>query len=256
MTTKEFATINAGKVFNSTCVWNGEEMGFCRVVGYKVSEECDCLIVELDSSEGWSIYSLRGDADNVLTYDTAEGKTYLYVSYDFLEPVTEVVEEESEFCKGWEDVKNILIGIVIVLSLLFIYANNSSAQVSVSKSKTEKLSSARLGNISLNVDNGIYFILMTDKTNSMAKARLQFAGYDLNSGVVPLVLGDKKTAVEVLEYLSTNKPGKGEEINIGGNENMVISYSGFNGGWQFQLDGMIGNMSKGEAKKFLRAINK
>ena len=152
--------------------------------------------------------------------------------------------------------RSIILTVVLVLVGLWLASNwnYAGAQIVASKSKTEKLASVRLGNAWLEVQNGTYFVCMTDKTNSDALVDLALAGYHFEAGTVVLVLGDLEAATQVLQYLSENKPKKDEDLQITGNERVEITYSGLLGGWQFHYCGMIGNLSRGEAKKFLKAL--
>ena len=152
--------------------------------------------------------------------------------------------------------RSIILTVVLVLVGLWLASNwnYAGAQIVASKSKTEKLASVRLGNAWLEVQNGTYFIVMKDKTDSHTLADLSLAGYHFEAGNVVLVLGDLGAATQVLQYLSENKPKKDEHLQITGNERVEISYSGLSGGWQFHNCGMSGNLSQGEAKKFLKAL--
>ena len=152
--------------------------------------------------------------------------------------------------------RSIILTVVLVLVGLWLVSNwnYAGAQIVASKSKTEKLASVRLGNAWLEVQNGTYFIVMKDKTDSHTLADLSLAGYHFEAGNVVLVLGDLGAATQVLQYLSENKPKKDEHLQITGNERVEISYSGLSGGWQFHNCGMSGNLSQGEAKKFLKAL--
>ena len=152
--------------------------------------------------------------------------------------------------------RSIILTVVLVLVGLWLASNwnYAGAQIVASKSKTEKLASVRLGNAWLEVQNGTYFVVMADKTNSDILADLALAGYHFETGYVYLVLGDLEAATQVLQYLSENKPKKDEHLEITGNERVEISYSGLLGGWQFYNNGMCGNLSQGEAKKFLKAL--
>ena len=152
--------------------------------------------------------------------------------------------------------RSVILTVVLVLVGLWLASNwnYAGAQIVASKSKTEKLASVRLGNAWLEVQNGTYFVVMKDKTDSHILADLALAGYHFEAGYVVLVLGDLEAATQVLQYLSESKPKKDEHLEITGNERVEISYSGLSGGWQFHNNGMSGNLSQGEAKKFLKAL--
>ena len=254
--TETFATANA----NQTVKFNfaGEE-NIGVIIGYSEG----CLLVQTDSPKAWEL-TADDMASGSITITSKEPLEYntqvLFVDYDM---ITEVIEDNPVVTEAEGIAKSslnafmyALIMTIMFLVFLFCCSNATYSQVKVSKEKTEVLASVRLGNAKLMSHEAVYAVTMTDKTNAGIKAKLQVHGYSFDSGIVVIVLGNKENAMQVLEYLANNKPAKGEEVTIEGNEGVIITYDGLFGGWQFHQQGMVGNLSQGEAKKFLKAINK
>lgn len=248
--TEVFATANA----NQTVKFNYAGMDNVGVIiGYSEG----CLLVQTDSPKAWEL--TEGDmASGSITITSKEPLEYdarvLFIPY---EDITWIVTEAESIAKSSLNAfMYALIMAIMFLVFLFCCSNATYSQVKVSKEKTEVLASVRLGNAKLMAHEAVYAVTMTDKTNSGIKAKLQVHGYSFDSGIVAIVLGNKENAIQVLEYLANNKPAKGEEVTIEGNEGVIITYDGLFGGWQFHQQGMVGNLSQGEAKKFLKVINK
>ena len=254
--TEVFATANANQTVKFKYM-KEESVGV--IIGYSD----DIILVQTDSRHAWALEEddMKSDGITITSKEPLEYNTrVLFIAY---EDITEIIEDNPVVMEAEsiakKEVNNVLFACfaaLFILILLFCTSNSASAQVSVSKENTEVLASVRLGNAKIMQHEAQYAITMTDKTNSGAKSRLQIHGYSFDSGIVVLVLGNKETAIGVLEYLANNKPAKGEEVTIAGNEGTVITYSGLMGGWQFHQQGMVGNLSQGEAKRFLKAINK
>ncbi|WAX17335.1 hypothetical protein PM93P1_00013 [Parabacteroides phage PM93P1] len=239
--TETFATANA----NRTVKFNYEGN---KSIGVIVGYAGDMILVQTDSSKAWE---LAADGITITSKEPLEyGARVLFIAY---EDITEVITEAKGLGNAF---MYALIMAIMFLVFLFCCSNATYSQVKVSKEKTEVLASVRLGNAKLMEHEAVYAVTMTDKTNSGIKAKLQVHGYSFDSGIVVIVLGNKENAIQVLEYLANNKPAKGEDVTIEGNEGVIITYDGLFGGWQFHQQGMLGNLSQGEAKKFLKVINK
>ena len=250
-----FATANANQTVKFS--YAGD-----NCVGVIIGYSEGYLLVQTDSRHAWALAEddMKIDGVTITSKEPLEYNTRaLFIDYEDITEIIEdnpvVTEAESIAKKEVNSFTYALIMAIMLLVFLFCCSNATYSQVKVSKEKTEVLASVRLGNAKFMSHEAQYAVTMTDKTNSGAKSRLQIHGYSFDSGIVVLVLGDKETAIGVLEYLANNKPAKGEEVTIAGNEGTVITYSGLMGGWQFHQDGMVGNLSQGEAKKFLKAIN-
>ena len=248
--TEAFATANANRTVKFED-WGKEEVGV--IIGYSDTG----LLVQTDSPQAWKL-SADDIASNGITITSKEpleyGTRVLFIAY---EDITWIVTEAESIAKSSLNAfLYALIMAIMFLVFLFCCSNATYSQVKVSKEKTEVLASVRLGNAKLMSHEAVYAVTMTDKTNAGIKANLQLHGYSFDSGIVVIVLGNKENAIQVLEYLANNKPAKGEEVTIEGNEGVIITYDGLFGGWQFHQQGMVGNLGRGEAKKFLKAINK
>ncbi|WAX17820.1 hypothetical protein PM708P2_00010 [Parabacteroides phage PM708P2] len=254
--TEVFATANA----NQTVKFNYEgDKNVGVIIGYVDGK----LLVQTDSRYAWVLTEddMKSDGITITSKEPLEyGARVLFIAYEYITEVIEdnpvVTEAESIAKNGLNSFTYALIMAIMLLVFLFCCSNATYSQVKVSKEKTEVLASVRLGNAKLMAHEAVYAVTMTDKTNSGIKAKLQVHGYSFDSGIVAIVLGNKETAIQVLEYLANNKPAKGEDVTIEGNEGVIITYDGLFGGWQFHQQGMVGNLSQGEAKKFLKAINK
>lgn len=254
--TEVFATANA----NQTVKFEYQETeGVGVIIGYSGG----MLLVQTDSPKAWKLTEYLAERLAV-TITSKEplgiNPRILYIAY---EDITEIIEDNPVVTDAESIAKSslnafmyALIMAIMFLVFLFCCSNATYSQVKVSKEKTEVLASVRLGNAKLMAHEAVYAVAMTDKTNAGIKANLQVHGYSFDSGIVAIVLGNKETAIQVLEYLANNKPAKGEDVTIEGNEGVIITYDGLFGGWQFHQQGMVGNLSQGEAKKFLKAINK
>ena len=254
--TEVFATANA----NQTVKFN---YALDHCVGVIIGYSDGLILVQTDSPKAWELtagdmesYGIMITSKEPLEYNTQ----VLFIDYDMITEIIEdnpvVTEAESIAKNGLNAFMYALIMAIMFLVFLFCCSNATYSQVKVSKEKTEVLASVRFGNAKLMAHEAVYAVTMTDKTNSGAKSRLQIHGYSFDSGIVAIVLGNKETAIQVLEYLANNKPAKGEDVTIEGNEGVIITYDGLFGGWQFHQQGMVGNLSQGEAKKFLNVINK
>ena len=254
--TETFATANA----NQTVKFNYAGMDN---VGVIIGYSDEWILVQTDNNYAWKLTAESVDRHNI-TIVSKEPLDYnahaLFIDY---EDITEVIEDNPVVTEAESIAKSslnsftyALIMAIMLLVFLFCCSNATYSQVKVSKEKTEVLASVRLGNAKLMAHEAVYAITMTDKTNSGIKAKLQVHGYSFDSGIVAIVLGNKETAIQVLEYLANNKPAKGEDVTIEGNEGVIITYDGLFGGWQFHQQGMVGNLGRGEAKKFLNTINK
>ena len=259
MTTIKFVELFVKENVNKTVKFNYAGLeGVGVIIGYKN----ESIAVLTDHIASWNVVPYNLDCMTIVSKEPIlDGDRALFITYGMITEVIEdnpVVTEAESIAK--RSIGTLLYAVIAVLfilfCLLFLGVGKASAQVSVSKEKTEVLASVRLGNAKFMSHNEQYAVTMTDKTDSGIKSRLQLSGYSFDSGTVVLVLGDKETAKGVLEYLANNKPAKGEEVSIAGNEGTIITYSGLFGGWQFHQDGMVGNLSQGEAKKFLKALNK
>ncbi|WAX17501.1 hypothetical protein PM116P4_00034 [Parabacteroides phage PM116P4] len=249
--TETFATVNA----NQTVKFNyaGEEN-----VGVIIGYADDLIIVQTDSPKAWELKEEGVIAKYGVTITSKEpldaNPKVLFINY---EDITWIVTDAESIAKSSLNAfLYALIMAIMFLVFLFCCSNATYSQVKVSKEKTEVLASVRLGNAKLMAHEAVYAVTMTDKTNSGIKANLQLHGYSFDSGIVVIVLGNKENAIQVLEYLANNKPAKGEEVTIEGNEGVTITYDRLFGGWTFHQHGMEGDLGRGEAKKFLKAINK
>ena len=231
-------------------------------VGVIIGYWHNSITVLTDHVASWELAPYNLDSTEILSKEPIlDTDRAMFIAYD---TITEFIEDDPVVAEAESVAKRsigtflyaIIAVLFILLCLMFLGVGKASAQVSVSKEKTEVLASVRLGNAKFISHEAQYAITMTDKTDSGIKSRLQLSGYSFDSGTVVLVLGDKETAIGVLEYLANNKPAKGEEVTIAGNEGTIITYSGLFGGWQFHQDGMVGNLGQGEAKKFLKVLNK
>ena len=254
--TETFATANA----NQTVKFNYEGD---KSVGVIIGYSKDLLLVQTDYYDAWKLTAERIERNNI-TITSKEPLEYntrvLFVAYEMItEVITDnpvVTEAESIAKNGLNSFVYALIMAIMFLVFLFCCSNATYSQVKVSKEKTEVLAKARLGYVKLMVSEGVYAVTMPDKTNSQVEIHLALHGYSVPSGTVVIVLGNKEAAMQVLEYLANNKPAKGEDVTLEGNEEVIITYDGLLGGWQFNQHGMAGSLSRGEAKKFLKAISK
>ena len=254
--TEVFATANANQTVKFS--YAGD-----NYVGVIIGYSEGYLLVQTDNPKAWALAEddMKIDGITITSKEPLEYNTRaLFIAYEDITEVIEdnpvVTEAESIAKNGLNSFTYALIMAIMLLVFLFCCSNATYSQVKVSKEKTEVLASVRLGNAKLMAHEAVYAVTMTDKTNSGIKAKLQVHGYSFDSGIVAIVLGNKETAIQVLEYLANNKPAKGEDVTIEGNEGVIITYDGLFGGWQFHQQGMVGNLSQGEAKKFLKVINK
>ena len=254
--TEVFATANANQTVKFN--YSGKES-----IGVIIGYYGDHITVLTDHPYAWTLAEddTKSDGITITSKEPLEYNTRaLFIAYEDITEIIEdnpvVTEAESIAKNGLNSFTYALIMAIMLLVFLFCCSNATYSQVKVSKEKTEVLASVRLGNAKLMAHEAVYAVTMTDKTNSGIKAKLQVHGYSFDSGIVAIVLGNKETAIQVLEYLANNKPAKGEEVTIEGNEGVIITYDGLFGGWQFHQQGMVGNLGRGEAKKFLNAINK
>lgn len=248
--TEVFATANANQTVKFKYM-KEESVGV--IIGYSD----DLILVQTDSRHAWALAEddMKSDGITITSKEPLEyNPKVLFIPYEDITWI--VTEAESIARSSLNAFMYALIMTIMFLVFLFCCSNATYSQVKVSKEKTEVLASVRLGNAKLMAHEAVYAVTMTDKTNSGIKAKLQVHGYSFDSGIVAIVLGNKENAIQVLEYLANNKPAKGEDVTIEGNEGVIITYDGLFGGWQFHQQGMVGNLSQGEAKKFLKTISK